>query len=116
MFVCAGSAVKVYSTISHELVHILSHHEEEITSCCINPTNTMQLLTASQDGKVILWDYVDGSLLREIEFGVPLFELALRPGKQEPSVFFQIERDSMEVDPNEGLELEVTGTGWLNTL
>jgi NET1-associated nuclear protein 1 (U3 small nucleolar RNA-associated protein 17) len=110
MFVCAGSAVKVYSTISHELVHILSHHEEEITSCCINPTNTMQLLTASQDGKVILWDYVDGSLLREIEFGVPLFELALRPGKQEPSVFFQIERDSMEVDPNEGLELEVTGT------
>ena len=43
LFVCAGTAVKVYSTISHELVHTLSHHDEEVTSCCVNPANSLQV-------------------------------------------------------------------------
>lgn len=88
---CAGCAVKVYSTVSHELVHVLSRHEAAITSCCLNPGNSLQvahthtiplyyrilhvvhithvlpslqLLTASLDGKVMIWDYLDGSFLR----------------------------------------------------
>ncbi|CAI8001881.1 WD repeat-containing protein 75 [Geodia barretti] len=110
MFVCAGCAVNVYSTISHQLVHVLSRHKAAITSCCLNPHNSLQLLTASLDGKVMIWDYLDGSFLREIEFGVPLFHFAIRPGKKEPRMFFQIEKGTMEVDSSEGIELGSTET------
>ena len=40
---CAGHTVKVYSTTSHELVHLLEHHEDQVTACCINPSNTLQV-------------------------------------------------------------------------
>lgn len=91
LFVCCGPTVKVYNTTSHEPVHSLNGHKEVVTSCSINPSNTLQvyayvtdimlnvlyfvqLLTASLDGKVIIWDYIDGSLLR-----VSPFSLSLQP-------------------------------------
>ena len=39
-----------------------------LEKCDINLT--LQLLTASLDGKVMIWDYLDGSFLRVIVYSV----------------------------------------------
>lgn len=65
----------MYSVASGEVVYRLSyseHHKQSsnkrsellIKSICLNPVNKYQLLTFHLNGKVCLWDYDDGLLLK----------------------------------------------------
>ncbi|XP_064402757.1 WD repeat-containing protein 75-like isoform X3 [Halichondria panicea] len=90
MYLSCGSHVKILSYNSREVVHTLVHHTDDVTSILINPANKMQVYTTSLDGHLALWDTTDGALLRVIDFGVPLYKLAIRPKHSDPSVFLLI--------------------------
>ena len=47
-------------------------HDNVVTACCINPSNALQLLTCSVDGVVRVWDYQDGTLLKQHSIGKPI--------------------------------------------
>lgn len=73
-------------------------------------------MTTSLDGQLVLWDFADGSMLKVVkcglflyifgkkkylvlvifhqsmEFGVPLLKFGLRPGEEDPSIFFVIKK------------------------
>jgi NET1-associated nuclear protein 1 (U3 small nucleolar RNA-associated protein 17) len=52
--------VIVHSVETGEALRTLSAHTDTVTSVCMNPSNPMQLLTASLDGTLRAWDFVDG--------------------------------------------------------
>ncbi|KAF8578728.1 WD40 repeat-like protein [Ramaria rubella] len=86
-FVIAGSSVKIYATATGQVVSTLSSsssgsassssqlgdgHTDEITAAFINPRNAFQLMTASLDGRIKIWDFLDAALLSTIEVGEPI--------------------------------------------
>ncbi|GAA5871425.1 hypothetical protein JCM8547_002662 [Rhodosporidiobolus lusitaniae] len=96
-FVASGSAVKVYSVRTTELMSTLSLRPFSrsipsssspssssrssnasslkraiVSSVLVNPSNTRQLVVGSSDGKVRVWDYLEGRLLRTLELGTPV--------------------------------------------
>lgn len=56
---------------------LANHHTGPITVCLLNPLNALQLLTASLDGTVKVWDYLDGSCLRTIVCPGPVEQLVV---------------------------------------
>ncbi|CAO1615644.1 unnamed protein product [Parajaminaea phylloscopi] len=95
-FTAAGCAVKIFSRVTGEVVSTLapptrvSGEEENAALPCrstlaslsgilIHPTNPLQLLTASLDGTIRVWDFLDAILLRTIDVGFPVTHLASHP-------------------------------------
>ncbi|KZS91676.1 WD40 repeat-like protein [Sistotremastrum niveocremeum HHB9708] len=88
-FLPVSSTVKVYSTATGKVVSTLSGsssssssststshpHTHIITSAIINPHNAFQLITASLDGFIKVWDYSEGVLLRTLKIGKPITRL-----------------------------------------
>jgi NET1-associated nuclear protein 1 (U3 small nucleolar RNA-associated protein 17) len=89
-FSAAGSAIKVHSTTTGEIVSTLSPpissnaeksqfgargHSEAITCIILNPDNPFQLITGSLDGTIKLWDFMDGVLLQTIDLAQPIHYL-----------------------------------------
>jgi len=88
--VAALSSVKVFSRLTGQLVSTLSStqsastkktwtgrqlcesHTAAITGLCVNPHNSLQLLTSSLDGTIKVWDYLDALLLRTIDVEFPI--------------------------------------------
>ncbi|TNY22985.1 WD40-repeat-containing domain protein [Rhodotorula diobovata] len=89
-FVASGAAVKVYSVQSTELMSTLSIRpyadtaspsspttpaalrRATVSAVLLSPSNPRQLVVAATDGKVRLWDYLEGRLLRTLELGAPV--------------------------------------------
>lgn len=47
-------------------------HTDLITTVLVNPLNAFQLITASLDGCIKVWDFLDAVLLQTIEVGKPI--------------------------------------------
>lgn len=47
-------------------------HTDSITAAVLNPENSFQLITASLDGTIKLWDFLDAVLLQTIDVGQPV--------------------------------------------
>ncbi|GAA6017247.1 hypothetical protein JCM10207_003659 [Rhodosporidiobolus poonsookiae] len=96
-FVASGSAVKVYSVPTTQLVSTLSlrpfsHSPSSpalgadesavalkravVTAVLLNPSNPRQLVVGSSDAKVRVWDYLEGRLLRTLEMGTAVVHAA----------------------------------------
>lgn len=86
-FSISGSTVKIYSILTGKVVSTLSSastgssgsrvangegHTDVITAAILNPENPFQLLTASLDGDIKIWDYLEATLLRTIRVGQPI--------------------------------------------
>ncbi|KAF8167608.1 quinon protein alcohol dehydrogenase-like superfamily [Crassisporium funariophilum] len=79
-FALVGSSVKIYSTTSGLVVSTLTAptssdgrvSSDMLTSAIINPHNAFQLITGSLDGRLIIWDFVNATLLQIIEVGQPI--------------------------------------------
>ncbi|BGP39444.1 NET1-associated nuclear protein 1 [Rhodotorula kratochvilovae] len=86
-FVASGAAVKVYSVTTTQLMSTLSIRpysnpssssnaaslrRATVSAVLLSPSNPRQLVVAATDGKVRLWDYLDGRLLRTLELGAPV--------------------------------------------
>ncbi|GAA6058274.1 hypothetical protein JCM3770_004336 [Rhodotorula araucariae] len=91
-FVASGAAVKVYSVKTTQLMSTLSIRpyaaapssshspaslrRATVSAVLLSPSNPRQLVVAATDGKVRLWDYLDGRLLRTLELGAPVLHAA----------------------------------------
>lgn len=85
-----GSAVRIYSASTGRVVSTLSSsatsssgsrittgegHSDVITAAILSPENPFQLITASLDGCVKVWDFLDAVLLRTIDVGKPISKM-----------------------------------------
>ena len=82
-----GSSVRIYSVATRKVVSTLSSssigssasrvangegHSDVITSAIVNPEDPFQLLTASLDGDIKIWNFLDAMLVRTIRIGYPI--------------------------------------------
>ncbi|RUS16393.1 WD40-repeat-containing domain protein [Endogone sp. FLAS-F59071] len=82
-FCCASTCIKIYSVATGEIVRTLSSspneggHSNLVTCVMLNPKNALQLLSASLDGTVKLWDFNDSILLKTYQLGVPVTHMTI---------------------------------------
>lgn len=85
-------SIRVYSAETGEILSTLSStsakgsssrvpksegHSDVITAIVINPENPFQLLSASLDGTIKIWDYLDASLIQTIHVGRPISQMCV---------------------------------------
>lgn len=83
MFLAQQSTVLIVSRTTNQLVTVLSgdltkkehRHTAPISGMLISPFNPMQLITASFDGTVRIWDYLDSELHDCINIGHPIVSI-----------------------------------------
>ncbi|TKY89507.1 hypothetical protein EX895_002038 [Sporisorium graminicola] len=84
-FAVSKTSVRIYSRTTGQVVSTLSSgpgsHFAAITAIMINPANPLQLLTASLDGLVKVWDFLDGVLLSSFDLQLPISGLAAHASK-----------------------------------
>lgn len=75
-FAVSKTSVRIFSRTTGQVVSTLSSgpgsHFAAITAIMINPANPLQLLTASLDGRVKVWDFLDGILLSSFDLQLPI--------------------------------------------
>lgn len=79
-FSLVASSVKIYSTASGQVISTLTvpssdegtTQSDVLTASVLNPHNSFQLITASLDGRIMIWDYVNATLLQTIKTGQPI--------------------------------------------
>ncbi|KAF9923543.1 WD repeat-containing protein 75 [Linnemannia zychae] len=77
-FSCSGKSIRIISVETGQVVRILSNSVEEgghsntVTCVMLNPSNSLQLYSASLDGTIKLWDFNDAVLLKTFEIGTPI--------------------------------------------
>ncbi|KAI8329623.1 WD40-repeat-containing domain protein [Chlamydoabsidia padenii] len=76
--IATGAAVKTLSRSSVE-----GSHKDKVTCVLLNPKNPLQLLSASLDGTIKLWDYNDDVLLKTFDVNLPIEQLILLPSDPE---------------------------------
>lgn len=82
-FLAASSSIRVHSALTSQAVSTLSSptspssHRAAISAFLINPSNPLQLVTASLDGTIKIWDFIDATLLRTITIGRPITHLTV---------------------------------------
>jgi NET1-associated nuclear protein 1 (U3 small nucleolar RNA-associated protein 17) len=83
-FLTSASSVKIFSITTGHVVSTLSANTSRtspngpsarITALFLNPQNPFQLFTASSDGYIQLWDFLDAVVLQTITFGLPITHL-----------------------------------------
>ncbi|KAF8323320.1 WD40 repeat-like protein [Clavulina sp. PMI_390] len=86
-FVASSASVKIYSVATTRVVSTLNpflsnaakntlSSSSTITGLLISPQNPFQLVTASDDGCIRIWDFLDAVLLRTIQTDITITRLA----------------------------------------
>ncbi|XP_062390523.1 WD repeat-containing protein 75 [Sardina pilchardus] len=95
----SGDLVKVYSTKTQEVVRVLEGHTNQVTGIALNPANHLQVYSCSADGTIMLWDFMDGILIKTFVIGYPICALYVSPKHQ--GVIFSVipmaQMDDLEV-------------------
>ncbi|KZV93849.1 WD40 repeat-like protein [Exidia glandulosa HHB12029] len=115
-FIIVSASVKVYSATTGAVVSTLSAfsndasssaststspgHRRTITSIMIHPGNPLQLVTASLDGTIKIWDYLDALLLDTIDLERPVTHMCADTSKPD-SVFIASAPKSNKTGPKE---------------
>ncbi|XP_063070042.1 WD repeat-containing protein 75 [Engraulis encrasicolus] len=68
----SGDLVKVYSTQTEEVVRVLEGHTNQVTGIALNPANHLQAYSSSADGTIMLWDFMDGILIKTFVVSYPI--------------------------------------------
>ncbi|GAB4821000.1 hypothetical protein N2152v2_008046 [Parachlorella kessleri] len=81
LLVCVGSAIRVYSAVTAELLNFLDGHTGEVTSLALHPTIPSQFYSASLDGTIALWDLQDpaGVPMKSYTVGEPIESMVVVP-------------------------------------
>ncbi|KAK9827341.1 hypothetical protein WJX81_007552 [Elliptochloris bilobata] len=73
----AATTVKVFSSVSSALTAVLTGHVADVTAVALAPNTESQVWTASLDGTLRLWDFLEGTELKSYDFGDAIVSLAL---------------------------------------
>ena len=72
----SGSSIKIHSTTTGLVVSTLTtppssstRGSNVLTSAVLNPQNSFQILAATLDGRILIWDFVNATLLQTINVG-----------------------------------------------
>ncbi|KAG5283123.1 hypothetical protein AALO_G00038600 [Alosa alosa] len=84
----SGDLVKVYSTKTKELVRVLEGHTNQVTGIALNPANHLQVYSCSVDGTIMLWDFMDGILIKTFVVSYPI--CALYVSSKHQGVIFSV--------------------------
>lgn len=75
-FSLVGSSVKIHSTTTGLVVSTLTappssnaRGSNVLTSAVLNPQNSFQILVATLDGRILIWDFINATLLQTINVG-----------------------------------------------
>ena len=110
-FSASGSAVKIHSVETGHIVSTLSPthlrskpgeatgYGDAVTSMVLSPHNPFQLLTASMDGCIRLWDFVDAVLLQTIDISKPILQITAHE-KFKNEVCVAISRGTKKLNAN----------------
>lgn len=76
-FSIVAERIKIHSTSSGKVVSTLpgpqdDGHKDIITSAILSAQNSFQLITASLDGTLKIWDFLEGILLLTINLEQPI--------------------------------------------
>ncbi|XP_032239780.2 WD repeat-containing protein 75 isoform X2 [Nematostella vectensis] len=86
LFCACGRHIHVYSTETGSLQHTLKGHTSQVVGISADTTNELQVISCSGDGQVIMWDFMDGAILKKYEIDAPVFRLYTHPA-HEHSIF-----------------------------
>jgi NET1-associated nuclear protein 1 (U3 small nucleolar RNA-associated protein 17) len=101
-FSLVGSSVKVHSVATGNAVSTLSSPESNgtlLTCAILNPHNAFQLLTGSLDGRVMVWDFLDATLLKVIDIAQPIHHICAHADFKD-SIFVAATRSSRKTKNN----------------
>jgi NET1-associated nuclear protein 1 (U3 small nucleolar RNA-associated protein 17) len=88
-FMAVSNSVKIYSMSTGQIVSTLSGrttageagssagHSDKITALSLDPESPFQLITASLDGTLKVWDFLEATLLKTIQVGLQVTHLCL---------------------------------------
>ncbi|KAH7916435.1 hypothetical protein BJ138DRAFT_1139745 [Hygrophoropsis aurantiaca] len=79
-FSVVGSSIKIHSTVSGKVISTLpgsqdQGHSDIITAAILSTQNAFQLITASLDGTIKIWDFLDGVLLYTLNLEQPIYHM-----------------------------------------
>jgi NET1-associated nuclear protein 1 (U3 small nucleolar RNA-associated protein 17) len=77
----------------------LDSHKGGITAVVLNPNHPFQLITASMDGYIRVWDYLDAVLLQTIDVEQPILQMAAHE-KFKDHVFVAVSRPTKKKNSN----------------
>ena len=77
MMCCSGAAVKLFSCETGALLRVLEGHTEDVTAVSNVASNVFQGLSAGLDGRILLWDLDDATILRAFCVGRPILAMSL---------------------------------------
>ncbi|KAF8999080.1 WD40 repeat-like protein [Cyathus striatus] len=117
-FSLVASSVKVHSVATGKVVSTLSvpplpHSSGKkpsssiLTSAALSPLNPYQLITGCLDGRLIIWDIVDGILLRTVDVGQPILHLCVHE-KFPDNVFLAVSRSKNGVEGHSALVMRIS--------
>jgi WD40 repeat protein len=101
-FSLVGPSVKIHSVATGDAVSTLSSPEGNgalLTCAILNPHNAFQLLTGSSDGRVMVWDFLDATLLKVIDIAQPIHHICAHSDFKD-SVFVAATRSSRKSKNN----------------
>lgn len=74
-------------------------HTDQVTALALHPANPLQLVSASLDGTLKIWDVLDATLLRSLDVGLPVTHMALHASQ--PGVAYVAVRKPKSNGPND---------------
>lgn len=80
ILVAAASAVRLYSSVTGELVLSLNGHKAAVTALSLDHASKEKVYSASQDGTVKHWNYASGQLLQSFTVGDPVHSMVIPAG------------------------------------
>ncbi|KAG9289959.1 hypothetical protein G9A89_010265 [Geosiphon pyriformis] len=84
-FCCVANTIKIYSLTTGNCINTLSMspnnggHGEEVTSIVLHPTDSSLIYSASLDGTIKLWNYIESKLLKTFYLNTPIKGILIHP-------------------------------------
>ncbi|KAH6917000.1 WD40-repeat-containing domain protein [Coprinopsis sp. MPI-PUGE-AT-0042] len=114
-FSFSGSSVKISSVSSGQVVSELtassesSHGQQALrfTSAVINPENAFQLITSTLEGRILIWDFLNAVILRDIDVGKPIHYICAHKALKD-SIFVSASLNKKKSQDNDAIVLQVS--------
>ncbi|GAA5885010.1 hypothetical protein JCM16303_006516 [Sporobolomyces ruberrimus] len=116
-FIASGSQVKIYSSATTELLSSLSNRSSintslrsKVSTVLLHPSNPRQLVVGSTDGKIRVWDYLEGKLLRTLDCQSPVTLATAHPSLPD-QLFVALANPTLKKDQAQNKEESAIAAG-----